>query len=531
MPRAVIYARYSTDKQRESSIEDQARVCRGSAAALRAEVVALHADDGVSGSTPVGGRIGGRALLVDALAGRFDILIIEGLDRLSRDLVEQETIVRRLEHRGLRIVGVSDGYDTASGASRKLTRGMRGLVNEIYLDDLRAKTHRGLVGQIERGFHAGGISFGYRSVGNEYGHRLEINEQAATWVRWIFARYGEGWSCQRIAHELNLQRVTSPRGSSWAVSALYGSPAKGSGILNNEVYIGRYVWNRSQWVKDPDTGRRQRIDRPQAEWRVVARPELRIVSEELWQAVRERMSKPRALGGKKGRGAAMRTLFGGALVCGKCGGAVVAVDALCYGCAAHKDRGPSICSGISARRVDVDRRLLSVLRDDLLSPAAVAEIQIHVQERIRARRQNAALDAATVRSRLGQLEHEIGRLVDAIAATGISPALKARLGAAEDEIAELKNRPPAARTTPDIAEGIAPRYKRLVNDLEGALKHDTARARGILRDIFGPIRLVQEDQAVFAEFAARTERLLVAGGDSLLGRVAGTGFEPVTFGL
>ena len=72
MLRAVIYARYSTDKQRESSIEDQARVCRGSADALRAEVVAVHADDGVSGSTPVGGRIGGRTLLVDALAGRFE---------------------------------------------------------------------------------------------------------------------------------------------------------------------------------------------------------------------------------------------------------------------------------------------------------------------------------------------------------------------------------------------------------------------------------------------------------------------------
>ena len=58
-----------------------------------------------------------------------------------------------------------------------------------------------------------------------------------------------------------------------------------------------------------------------------------------------------------------------------------------------------------------------------------------------------------------------------------------------------------------------------------SLKHDTARTRGILRDIFGPIRLVQEDQAVFAQFAARTERLLVAGSDSLLGRVAGTRFR------
>ena len=62
------------------------------------------------------------------LAGRFQVMLLEGLDRLSRDQVEQETIIRRLEHRGIRILGCSDGYDsTASG--RKLHRSMRGHVH------------------------------------------------------------------------------------------------------------------------------------------------------------------------------------------------------------------------------------------------------------------------------------------------------------------------------------------------------------------------------------------------------------------
>jgi hypothetical protein len=78
---------------------------------------------------------------------------------------------------------------------------------------------------------------------------------------WIFTRYAEGWSCQRIAAELNKLCVRSPRETTWCVSVLYGSPAKGSGMLNNELYVGRYIWNRSQWVKEPDTGKRQRIDR------------------------------------------------------------------------------------------------------------------------------------------------------------------------------------------------------------------------------------------------------------------------------
>ncbi len=172
----VIYARFSTDKQRETSIEDQARVCRARAETLGLEIIGLHADNGVSGSTPVAARPGGAQLLADALAGRFRVLLLEGLDRLSRTLVEQETIIRRLEHREIRIIGVADGYDSASGTSRKLTRGMRGLVNEIYIDDLRAKTHRGLCGHIERGLAA---SFGAEAAGPQSSRLARISTAAA----------------------------------------------------------------------------------------------------------------------------------------------------------------------------------------------------------------------------------------------------------------------------------------------------------------------------------------------------------------
>jgi len=82
------------------------------------------------------------------------------------------------------------------------------------------------------------------------------------------------------------------------VSALYGSPNKGSGVLNNELYVGRYFWNRSKWIKNPDTGKRERFIRPDNEWQSVLRPELRIVEDELWQVVRDRMSSPRRTGGR-----------------------------------------------------------------------------------------------------------------------------------------------------------------------------------------------------------------------------------------
>ena len=111
--RAAIYARFSTDLQSVASIDDQTRVCRERANTLGLTVVVVHSDCAVSGATPVARRPGANACVADALAGRFDVLLVESLDRLSRNLVEQETVIRRLEHRGIRIVGASDGYDTA----------------------------------------------------------------------------------------------------------------------------------------------------------------------------------------------------------------------------------------------------------------------------------------------------------------------------------------------------------------------------------------------------------------------------------
>ena len=357
MTNAAIYARFSTDKQRETSLDDQIRVCEARAAIIGAQVTAAYRDNGISGSTPVGSRPGGSKLLADAIAGRVDVLLVEGLDRLSRDLVEQERIVRRLEYRGMRIVGVSDGYDSEA-AGRKIQRTMRGLINEIYLDDLRHKTHRGLAGQLARGGHAGGRAFGYRSVRDGQISRLEVVESQAEVVRWIYTNYAKGWSCQRLAAELNTRGIKTAHGGTWAVSALYGCPKKGSGVLNNALYVGQLIWNRSQYVKDPDTGKRTRLDRPQEEWVTDNRPELRIVSDELWQAVRERMGRATLQGGSAGKGKRPRTLFGGLLYCGKCGGAVVATNARNYSCAARKDRGAVVCEGVVAQRAVVDKRLM-----------------------------------------------------------------------------------------------------------------------------------------------------------------------------
>jgi DNA invertase Pin-like site-specific DNA recombinase len=487
--RAAILSRFSTDKQRAASCDDQIRVCRARADLDGWAIVAVYRDEAISGTVPIARRPGGARMLADALASRFDVLLLEGLDRLTRDAAEQERIVRRLEFRGIRLIGVSDGYDSTSKA-RKLHRGMRGLINEIYLDDLREKVHRGLDGLVARKLNAGGLPYGYRSVPVADGHRLEVDAQKAGWVRYIYERSAAGVSARTIAAELNHLHVPAPRGGTWAFSAIYGSPNKGCGILNNTVYRGLYVWNRSQWLKDPDTGRRRRIERPRAEWREVDLPHLRIVPDALWHAARARIGARKP--GEPTR--APRSAFSGLLRCGRCGGAVVAVSKYQYGCAARKDRGPSVCDGVRVNRRALEQTLLNFIRRDLLSDAAERRLLELIREELRARRRTAAGTDRAARERLAALDRQIANLVDAIATAGFSPALKARLAAAEAsrERARAELAQAAAPPLPEAVPRAIERIRRAVFEIERNLRRVRDEARAALKGLLGEIRLVPD---------------------------------------
>ena len=142
-------------------------------------------------------------------------------------------------------------------------------------------------------------------------------------------------------------------------------------------------------MKDPDTGARKRLVRPQSEWAIEQRPELRIVTDEAWTAVRQRMGTSRVTGGRSGRGGIPTTLFGGLLRAA--GGSLVKVDAHRYGCATHKDRGTAVCKGLSAPLAIVDRTLIDHLSHELGSPSTIAEIVAQATGMRRARIQQSAI--------------------------------------------------------------------------------------------------------------------------------------------
>jgi DNA invertase Pin-like site-specific DNA recombinase len=254
MSAVAIYARYSSDLQREASIEDQNRICRERAAKEGWSIYQEYSDSGISAASLI--RPGIQRLLRDAQAGRFAILIAESLDRLSRDQEDIAHIFKRVSFAGGRIVTLSEGE------INELHIGLKGTMGALYLKDLADKTRRGLRGRVEAGKSGGGNSYGYDVVrglgpnGQPLTGERRIDALAAAIVRRIFEEYAAGVSPRAIAQQLNAESVPGPSGKAWGPSTIHGNRQRGTGILNNELYIGRLVWNRLRYVKDSETGRR-----------------------------------------------------------------------------------------------------------------------------------------------------------------------------------------------------------------------------------------------------------------------------------
>ncbi|EJL32991.1 site-specific recombinase, DNA invertase Pin [Caulobacter sp. AP07] len=141
MTRVALYARYSDDKQSAASIEDQFRICRLYADKQGWSVTADYSDAAISGSTMIL-RPGVRALLHDAMAGKFDVVLAEALDRLSRDQEDIAALFKRLRFAGVPVITLSEGEIS------ELHVGLKGTMNALFLKELAAKTHRGLRGRV-----------------------------------------------------------------------------------------------------------------------------------------------------------------------------------------------------------------------------------------------------------------------------------------------------------------------------------------------------------------------------------------------
>lgn len=491
MIRAALYARYSSDAQRAASIDDQLRICREQAKREGWSIVGSYHDAAISGASMIL-RPGIQALLADARAGRFEVVVAEALDRISRDQADVATLFKHLSFAGLRIVTLAEGEIS------ELHVGLKGTMNALFLKDLAAKTHRGLRGRVEAGKAGGGLCYGYDVVkrlgsdGEPIRGERSINEDQARIIRRVFRAFAAGISPRAIAKQLNDEGIPGPDGRRWSDTTLRGHAKRGTGFLNNETYVGRLVWNRQRYVKDPATGKRVSRLNPPENWIITEVPHLRIIDDALWQAAKARQDAlaeehAAAIAGVRAsfaRRAANplaglqrpQSLLSGLVTCGVCGGFYRLRGQDRFACANHGMNG-TCDNARSIRRDALEERVLAGLKDRLMAPEAAAEaIRAYVEESNRLN-QNRRARIEVDRRELQKIAQALREIVAEIEKGAGNRTLLARmteLEQREDAVnARLAEDPADA---PDIHPNIAGLYARKVARLTEALNHPDERA-------------------------------------------------------
>ena len=495
--KVALYARYSSDNQRDASIEDQLRLCRLHAEKQSWTVVDSYTDRAISGASLL--RPGIQELIGDATRGKFAIVLAEAMDRLSRDQEDIAGLFKRMAFAGVRIVTLSEGDVT------HLHVGLKGTMNALFLKDLADKTRRGLRGRVEDGKSGGGLCFGYDVVkqfsanGEPIRGDRTINEAEAPVVRHIFADYLAGKSSRTIAFELNREGVPGPQGAEWGPSTIHGNPKRGVGILNNELYVGRLVWNRLRYLKDPDTGKRVSRLNPESEWVIQDVPELRIIDQATWDAVKARQQalayEPSPPGENKlNERRRPKHLFAGLVKCGCCGGGYTMISKDLLGCATARNKG-TCDNRLNIRRDALEASILNGLRTHLMEPELFKEFCAEFTREVNRLRIEQGADLVAMRGELPRIEREVGKLLAAIKAGGPIEAIVEDMKRLEARKAELKEKLEEAEEPPPLLHpNMAEIYRQRVATLYESLQSEEGKteAAEVFRTLVDQVTLVPE---------------------------------------
>jgi site-specific DNA recombinase len=512
--KAALYARYSTDKQSGASIDDQLRICKRIAERHGFTVSTKFSDAAISGGTTQ--RPGYQGMLVAARLRHFDVIVAEDTSRLWRNLAEQAPRLAELSDLGVHVI--THDLDTRQESAGMLSA-VLGASSESYRKEIGRRVRRGLEGLARRKKSTGGRAYGYLSATESPTGERSIHPERAEIVREIFKRYAAGETLRAIASDLNVRGIPSPGADwnrtqkttdrKWRVSALHA-------LLQNDLYSGRVIWNRSRWIRSAaDSRTRRYVENPQSEWIVHDEPNLRIVNQELFDKVQRRFAE-RAKLFRPGSGGKAKYLLSGLLRCAECGGAYVisAHSPVRYGCATYRQAGPAACTNRLQVTAEIaETMVIESIRDRLLGPEAEAHA-------LRTMRQLACGDAETSAPETTKLDVQIAELEKLRASGVLSPEIA---GAALERAYRDRDTARRPNKAADPLLGAEREYRETVRAMREALgSEDIPTARDALQSMLeGPIRLQPRGGQLVAELVASAKT----------GMVAGVGFEPTTFGL
>jgi site-specific DNA recombinase len=505
---AAIYARISTDKQNPLSPADQERKCREYAQRNGITVLDAHVyvDEGLSGVGMDRPALQRLLSLAFSPSKPIDVILVDDTSRLSRSTESVLSIYRKLNFAGLQLISVSQGIDSRQDQAETLLT-IHGLIDSSYVRELAKKTHRGCESAVLRGFHVGGKCFGYRTVPvgepGQGSKRLVIDETQAPIVQRIFEMSAAGCSLKAIARKLNEEHVAGRR--NWCPTGIRS-------MLKRELYKGEIVWNKTRFEKVPESNKRRAKLRDVSEWVRVQRPELAIVSPELWARVKGRLdhfgrgpSEGQRRRGLLSRAVTSPYLFSGLLKCGECGANLIIGTGggkrmrdgrhlkahPKYVCANYFNRG-TCRNDLYIRRDVLEERLLYRLQSELLQPEVIDFAIAEFGRQLRTALASMSSEVVGLRRRKEQLGTEIRRLTEAIAQGGPLDSLLSELASRESELKAITIRLLSANASSidNRLQEICQFVTSQVTNLRRLLSCDTALAKSDLQSHIAEIRMM-----------------------------------------
>ena len=273
----AIYARYSSDLQNPKSVDDQVKLCRRYIAShyKRDSIVLPFTDEAISGTTME--RPGLQLLLDLVRKQKIEVLVFESLDRLGRNSGDIHKMYEIFRHYDTGVISVNEGEID------ELKIGFKGTMNAMFIGDMVKKVKRAQLELAREGRLPAGLSYGYklkRGLYDERGRAInglrEIVPEQAEVIRRIFGLYVEGHTAKDIVKQLNRDNISSPSGGKWSYSSIRGVEGRGTGILANNLYRGKLIYNKTKKVRNPETGAARNVIRPRSEWIERDLPELAI---------------------------------------------------------------------------------------------------------------------------------------------------------------------------------------------------------------------------------------------------------------
>ncbi len=405
---AAIYCRKSTEDERSAddgrSIDRQREHATAYAEAqgwiVGPDLIFL--DENASGAEFVN-RPGLAHLRVAAAAHRFERLVVMDQSRLGRDTIRTLNVILDLQDHGIEIHSYLDrtaiklDTDTA-----EVTTFMRSWSDTKARTDASKRTRDGLSKKAKAGHATGGRPYGYDvlRVGDHSEYR--VNDDQAAIVRSLFAWALEGLGAFRLR-----TRLTELTGQTWPKNRIQR-------LLRNPVYVGRLAWGRTRVVSRGGKAKRREKGEPAV---VVERPELRIVSDEVWNQVQTLRAATAAHHGKGGgtlkpaAGTAGKYVLTGILRCGACGStmSMIGNHGLRYFCLGRARNGATFCSNKSSvPMMELDKAVITILLDELLADSERLWTIIREREAQRAVTTGPVVNVARVTAKL---EKEIANLV------------------------------------------------------------------------------------------------------------------------